>query len=126
MLRRQRLIHLVLAAFAKACTRATSGAKAAYFFRSVAWIQYANRIVRYTLPSSMQKEIVSFDRAHILAPGMYQLKAPCAGQKLEDKRRYDKGRKNKKKSGKATRIPSVTLPLIFGLQRLRTSNVSTL
>jgi hypothetical protein len=49
---------------------------AAYFFRSTAFLEYANRIVRFKLPASVQKEIVSFDRAQIMASGVFQLTPP--------------------------------------------------
>lgn len=50
--------------------------RAAYFFRSTAWLEYADKMVRYILPPSMQKEIVSFDRAKVMAPGVYRLSPP--------------------------------------------------
>lgn len=52
------------------------GANAAYFFRTVAWIEYEDRIVRYQMPDSMQKEVVAFDRAKAMEPGVYQLSRP--------------------------------------------------
>jgi hypothetical protein len=59
--------------FARACKRIPH-VRAAYFFRSTAWVEYDDgKIVRYILPPSVQKEIVSFDRSKIMAPGTYQL-----------------------------------------------------
>lgn len=49
------------------------GVVSAYFFRSCAWLEYKDKLVRYHLPPSMQKEIVSFDRGAGFAPGKYQL-----------------------------------------------------
>lgn len=49
---------------------------AAYFFRNTAFIEYDNKIVRFMLPPSVQHEIVSFDRAQIFDPGVYQLSPP--------------------------------------------------
>lgn len=49
---------------------------AAYFFRTAAYLEYLDRMVRYVLPVSVQKEIVSFDRARIFASGVYQLSPP--------------------------------------------------
>ena len=46
---------------------------AAYVFRSMAYLEYGDRMERYSLPVSVQKEIVSFDRAGIFASGAYQL-----------------------------------------------------
>ena len=49
-------------AFALA-TRRLPGVHNAYFFRTTAWLEYANQLVRYALPPAVQREIVSFDRA---------------------------------------------------------------
>lgn len=49
------------------------GVAAAYFFRTTAFLEYKDRILRFKLPTSVQKEIVSFDRSQIFAPGVYQL-----------------------------------------------------
>ena len=47
-----------------------------YFFRTMAYLEHRDRMVRYILPPSVQKEIVSFDRAQIFAEGIYQLTPP--------------------------------------------------
>lgn len=62
-------------AFARAAKR-KPGVRAAYFFRTTAWLEYDRKIVRFMLPPSVQKEIVSFDRSRVMAPGTYQLSAP--------------------------------------------------
>lgn len=49
---------------------------AAYFFRQTAFLEYEDKILKFELPVSVQKEIVSFDRAQIFAPGVYQLSPP--------------------------------------------------
>src|SRR5688572_23236975 len=49
--------------FAKACRRMDNDIRAAYFFQSTAYLEFDDKIVRYSLPKSMQKEIVAFDRA---------------------------------------------------------------
>lgn len=67
-------------AFARACKRQLP-IKAAYFFRSTAWLEYDDKLVKYSLPPSVQKEIVSFDRAGITAPGVYQLSAPTKSER---------------------------------------------
>lgn len=59
-------------AFACAAKRVPK-VKAAYFFRSTAWLEYADRLVRYNLPPSVQKEIVSFDRSKVVATGTYTI-----------------------------------------------------
>ena len=68
-------------AFARACKRAKV-ADAAYFFRSTAWLEKGGKLTRYMLPPSMQKEIVSFDRARVMAPGVYKISKPCKSQKM--------------------------------------------
>ena len=63
-----------LCALSRAAMR-LPGVNAAYFFRSTAFVEYGDEMVKYQLPPSVQKEIVSFDRAKIFAPGVYQLAA---------------------------------------------------
>lgn len=68
-------------AFARACKRAKVADKA-YFFRSTAWLEKDGKLTRYMLPQSMQKEIVSFDRSRIMAPGVYEIKRPCRAETM--------------------------------------------
>ena len=70
-------------AFARAAKR-MPGVKAAYFFRSTAWLQYEDKLVRYMLPPSVQKEIVSFDRSKVMAPGVYQLAKPSKSTRMSE------------------------------------------
>ena len=70
-------------AFARACKRSKK-AKAAHFFRTAAWLEYDNKLVRYMLPTSMQKEIVAFDRNRTMEPGLYQLSAPCKSTRMSE------------------------------------------
>lgn len=65
--------------FARACKRGLN-VRNAYFFRSTAYLETRKKLVRYHLPTSMQKEIVSFDRNKTMEPGMYQLKPPAPSQ----------------------------------------------
>lgn len=66
---------------------------AAYFFRSAAFLEYGDKMVRFNLPPSVQKEIVSFDRSQIFAPGVYHLASikPSASPKAT--KRYRTKRK---------------------------------
>ena len=88
-------------AFAVACRR-TEKAVAAYFFKSLAFIQYKDKtLVRYIIPGSVQKEIVSFDRSGAMDPGHYRLSPFTRKKRSKDKReRHDenegKGRKRKR------------------------------
>lgn len=65
------------------------GVLAAYFFLNTAFLEYRDKIVRFKLPMSTQKEIVSFDRAQIFAPGVYQMSAvpPALAPKAMKRRR---------------------------------------
>lgn len=78
------------------------GVVAAYFFRTSAFLEYDDRLERFQLPISVQKEIVSFDRAQVFAAGVYQLSPPppssVAGASSERKRR---GRRQAKKEARA-------------------------
>lgn len=59
-------------AFARAALR-EPGVLAAKFLRTTAFLEYSDKIIKFALPASVQKEIVSFDRSGIVAPGTYQL-----------------------------------------------------
>lgn len=65
-----------------------------YIFRTTAYLEYKDRMVQYILPPSVQKEIVSFDRCQVFAPGVYQLSPPgnlrarrLARDRTDEKRR---------------------------------------
>lgn len=80
-------------AFANACRRTDKKIRAAYFFRTSAWLEYSDKMVRYILPGSIQKEIVSFDRGGLTAPGTYQLSPPKGSNALGAARARSKKRK---------------------------------
>lgn len=65
---------------------------AAYFFLKTAYLEYDDKIMRYELPTSVQKEIVSFDRAQIFDPGVYQLSPPPSSRNPKKRKKYDKAR----------------------------------
>jgi hypothetical protein len=73
-------------ALARAALR-IPGVVAAYFFRSCAFLEYPDKMVRFTLPQSVQKEIVSFDRARVFADGVYQISPPPPSSRLTGMRR---------------------------------------
>lgn len=66
-------------AFACAFKRA-QGAEAAFVFRSSCYVQKGDKLIRYRLPLSVQKEIVSFDRTGDMEPGNFHVTphSPCA------------------------------------------------
>lgn len=83
-------------AFALAAKR-IPGVKAAYFFRTMAWLEFKGTLVRYQLPVSVQKEIVGFDRSRRMVPGEYHLRAPSGGQTLgADQKRARKNKPSRK------------------------------
>jgi hypothetical protein len=86
-------------AFARACKRQVD-VTAAYFFRSTAWLEYPDKLVKYDLPPSVQKEIVSFDRAGIVASGTYHLRPPTPSTSLKAIAKWNKSR------GKRTSQPT--------------------
>lgn len=73
-------------AMARACKR-QKGVKSAHFTRSTAYLEFDDKVVKYDLPTSIQKEIVAFDRAGDKAfePGVYQLSKvrPSATQAVQ-------------------------------------------
>lgn len=84
-------------ALARAALR-LPGVNAAYFFRTMAFLEYEDRIVRQHLPVSVQKEIVSFDRASIFASGDYQLSpvSPSDRDQVRLKRRKKERRQRRR------------------------------
>lgn len=77
----------------------------AYFFRATAYLEFPDRMVRMSLPSSVQKEIVSFDRARVFAPGIYQLTPPSDSRSPAKAKAY-RG-KLKRRVAKETRLATV-------------------
>jgi|HubBroStandDraft_6_1064221.scaffolds.fasta_scaffold1085152_1 hypothetical protein len=79
-------------ALALACRRVDPDVKAAYFFKTTAWLQYERKLVCYALPLVLQKEIVSFDRSGIMAPGAYSLSPSVSRKVANGRRRFTRGR----------------------------------
>lgn len=77
----------------------------AYFFRGTAYLEFADRMVRMLLPPSVQKEIVSFDRARVFAPGIYQLTPPNPARAREKTQAYRN--KVKRRVAKEARLATV-------------------
>ena len=88
-------------AYARACKRELK-AKAAYFFRTTAWVQHGDKLVRYSLPPSMQKEIVAFDRNKTMEPGTYQLSPPVKSARMGAVMKRSKKRSGRHQPGKGT------------------------
>ena len=87
-------------AFSLACRREDPTIRAAYFFKTTAWLEYAGkngargRLVRYTLPVSVQKEIIVLDRSKKGDAGLYQLSRPA--RKLGERKPAVKRRSGKR------------------------------
>lgn len=64
------------------------GVRTAFFFRTMGFLEYKDRIERYVLPPSVQKEIVSFDRIGLFAPGDYQISRPSRAGSRASMRKY--------------------------------------
>lgn len=62
--------------------------------------------LRYMTTSSIQREIVSFDRGNQFAPGLYILKKPRGGQRLGSHRAS--GPKKRKNRGKSPKYRHIT------------------
>lgn len=90
-------------AFARAAKRQMPKVKAAYFFRTTAYLEYEDKMVRYQLPPAIQKEIVSFDRAQKMEPGVYSVKKPAPTQRLDSDSKFGKGKSWANRSEKAKR-----------------------
>ena len=85
-------------AFANATKRGIPGVHRVYFFRSCAWIEYDDRMLRYTLPLSCRTQIKAFDKTKKMTPGVYRLDSPKGAHTLDtqrhsSKKRFKKGRK---------------------------------
>lgn len=83
-------------AFARAAKRQYK-CKQAYFFRQTAWLEYENKLVRYHLPSTVQREIVAFDRDGGMMPGQYKLTPHVPSSKLGKERKVPKTKRVRKK-----------------------------
>jgi hypothetical protein len=60
---------------------------------AVAYLIDGTKATRYRVPSAIAREIVSFDRSKVFAPGTYRLQAPASTERLN----VIRGRRPKKK-----------------------------
>lgn len=68
-------------AMATALCRACK-ADGAFIGLSVAWVIFGTEAIRFDVPESVKREVMSFDRHDDFAPGFYHLAAICPGQRL--------------------------------------------
>ena len=75
--------------------------------RAIAYMIKGTQATRYTLPPSVSREIVSFDRGATFEPGTYELAAICKSKRLGSQRgrHLDPGRE---RTGKNVRSRHVT------------------
>ncbi len=113
-------------AFACAVKRGL-GANAAYFMRSMAYVEFSDRVIRYEMPGTMQKEIVAFDRAKAMEPGTYHLKplAPSSratGRKKRNakKRAHRAAAKRARATGKPAKRTKSSPQLPARVKNIRT------
>lgn len=88
-------------AFAKACKR-TFAIRNAYFFRAIAYLEFKDKMVRFSLPHVVQREIVSFDRNQDMEPGRYFLAAVSPSRNRDIQRSYDRLRHTRRRDNEGT------------------------
>jgi hypothetical protein len=82
-------------AIARAVMKQQSHISRVWIFKSKAYIESPMKLTRYNLPSSVQKEIVSFDRFKIMEPGVYALVPPPPSQAPKAiAKRYESAKKS--------------------------------
>lgn len=82
-------------AFANATKRGIPGVQRVYFYRSCAWIEYEDKLMRYTLPTDVREQIEHFDKTKAMKPGVYCLSRPSKANTLDGHR--DRNRKSSRK-----------------------------
>jgi hypothetical protein len=112
-------------AFARAAKR-LKGVKRGYFFRSIAYLEYPDKMVRYELPPSVRQEIISFDRSRLIFPGTYQLSPPHTSRKSQAvTNRGVRAKAKKEKAAKAVRKLSVKKSVRHQTQGVRMATEPT-
>jgi hypothetical protein len=94
-------------AFARACQRKFS-AKGVIVSVNTAYVIMKGGAVRYKLPESVSREVVSFDRKGGFAEGTYILKAPNKSMRLGARRGRAGGGTHKPKGGKPRKFHYTT------------------
>ena len=93
-------------AMAKACKRAYH-ADGVIVSRTMAYLIKDTLAVRFTLPPSVTREIVAFDRGGSFGPGVYHLSVPSTSDRAEYYQKKNKARINKDGStGQSTKRPN--------------------
>lgn len=87
-------------AMAVACKR-MQAADGVIVSMATAYVVKGRNAIRYKIPDSVSREIVSFDRKAGFTPGMYQLSAPSPSSRLGGSQQ----RGSQKHSGKGRKVP---------------------
>lgn len=82
-------------AFARAAKRL--GARAAFFFKSTAWIEVDDQLIRYTLQKAAAEQVRQFDKDGSMVPGVYVLAKPTPGRTRHHMKKTDRKRAQKRK-----------------------------
>jgi hypothetical protein len=112
-------------ALARAACREYRGVRYAYFFRSTAWLEYPDRLVRYVLPTEVQRAIATFDRTSTMEPGAYRLLRPVKSLAMGAIRKRSEARPGRHQPGdgkikrkvihRADDVRSLFQPKLLGL-----------
>lgn len=88
-------------AFARAVMKNNPQIKSAFFLKTTAWLETNFGLVKYSLPQSVQKEIVAFDRFRTMEPRVYKLSVPAESLANIKKRDHNKASTKRHDKGKA-------------------------
>lgn len=64
------------------CTDTHVGVVKATINKAIAYLEYSDKILRFTVPNALSREIIAFDRSAPFAEGRYCLKAPNKASRL--------------------------------------------
>lgn len=74
-------------AFAKGICRQEE-AQAVWIGLSSAFVEWSDKILRYTVPESVSRELISFDRSQIAAAGEFKLRVPAPSDRIGARPEY--------------------------------------
>ena len=103
-------------AFAVACKR-TLHLDGTIISRTIAYLIKGDKAIRYKLPSSVEKEIVSFDRGSEFAIGEYRLEAIPKSNRLGTRRKRVQQIKNRLNHEKRFRHITTNIRTVLGGKR---------
>lgn len=95
-------------AIARSCKRSVKGVIRATINKSVSYLEFKDKIVRFMTPQSAAREIIAIDRGGAFASGTYYLKRPSQSSKLGQRPGRPRGKKDGSR-GARERQPHVTV-----------------